>query len=57
MKKIKLAVEDLVVTSIEMEEIADGTGTVHAAAGSDDVECWSYSCEHFCLPWWLSATC
>ena len=56
MKKIKLNVEDLAVTSMEMEEIADGTGTVHAAAGSD-FDCISYSCQSICLPWWMTATC
>jgi len=56
MKKLKLNVEDLVVTSMETKETADGTGTVHAASGSD-WDCITYSCHSICLPWWLSATC
>lgn len=56
MKKIKLKVEDLAVTSMEMEEIATGTGTIRAAAGSD-WDCITHSCQNFCLPWWLTGTC
>jgi len=55
MKKIKLTVEDLAVTSIEMEGIADGTGTVHAASDSN-WDCISNSCPpRICVPdsWWV----
>ena len=57
MKKIKLNVEDLVVTSMKMEENADGTGTVHAASDGSNDECWTHSCRSICVPWWMTGTC
>ena len=41
---------------METEAFTDVKGTVQAASASD-IDCITWSCYRFCLPWYLSGTC